>query len=125
MSTNIIPEVYWLSFDDNDISGTTIINRASNSSSYTATIPSGVDICLNTIEIIEGSGSLQLSNIDSASKVNYVQLSSMTAPNSFTATMWIKPILNDETHSLWQFNNGNNGGYNASVGIYRFTWHYY
>jgi hypothetical protein len=110
--TNIIPEIYWLEFDVNDTSGTTLVNRASSGSSYTATIPTGVDICLNSIESIEGSGSLQLRS--DATKVNYIQLTNMTTPNSFTVSMWIKPALNDTNQTFWQYTYGSY----STTGIY-------
>jgi hypothetical protein len=113
--TNIIPEIYWLEFDTNDTSGTTLVNRGSSGSSYTATIPAGVDICLNSIESIEGSGSLQLNNPRSgATKVNYIQLTNMTTPISFTVSMWIKPTLNDTNQTFWQYTNGSY----STTGIY-------
>jgi hypothetical protein len=113
--TNIIPEIYWLEFDTNDVSGTTLVNRGSSGSSYTATIPAGVDICLNSIESIEGSGSLQLNNLATgATKINYLQLSSMTSPTSFSVSMWIKPTLNDTNQTFWQYTNGSY----STTGIY-------
>ena len=105
MSTNIIPEVYWLEFDTNDVSGTTLINRSTNSSTYIATIINSGSI--NSTEYVEGTGSLQLNNPNNSSPLNYIRLSNFIIPSSFTVSMWLNiRTKSPNVHRLWHFVNG-------------------